>query len=249
MLSFLVIAIGAVLLFAPRSPAARKIRELGRGLMRALFAVWLAVMAGSFFLVWSVGMPGSRAVSPLFAMMVFGLIVWLARRQREADEETPAAAAEAAPHPSPAASPVERVRRASGQVPADPALAGSWRTLAVLAEGDESRVAVVRASCERYLALVQTGSWEGEISEWAAFIRRNLPALVESCAAQWRIATASERETLVAELLESLEQIGAKSDRLRERARRAAETDFDVQRAHIARQTAPDPFSDGSAPA
>jgi hypothetical protein len=269
MLLMLLVGAVAIVIMAPQTETARSLRRAARGFLRIAAGLWAAVCAATIADTVVRAFGGSfwagRSTAGWLGMAAFVLVLWVTRQTKTMErfivpplgdlshvQPPPVAAANPTPakpvlFTSPtAAQRLAHTRRTVTGLPSDPALAGSWRTLALLADGAESRVAVVRASCERYLAAVGDKSWDGEVSEWALFIRRNLPALVESCAVQWRIATSSERETLTEELLDSLEQIGAKADRLREHARKMAETDFDIQRAHIARQSAPDPFSDGA---
>ncbi len=72
------------------------------------------------------------------------------------------------------------------------------------------------------------------MKELTLLIRRRIPELIEACAEQCRNATHSERESLVEDLLESLETVGAEADRCRKEVRRSQGTPFDVLRAHVA---------------
>ena len=103
-----------------------------------------------------------------------------------------------------------------------------------LADWAPSRVARVRTSCDALLREADLASFDMEMNELTLLIRRRIPELIMACAEQCRNASRSERESLVEDLLESLESVGAEADRCRKQIRRTHGAPFDVLRAHVA---------------
>jgi len=115
----------------------------------------------------------------------------------------------------------------------DKALEEAWAVAESLADWAPSRLAAVRTSCGALLRESDLAPLDLEAKDLAILIRRRIPELIGACADQCRDATGSERESLVEELLDSLESVGAEADRRRKQARRSRGTPFDVLRAHV----------------
>jgi hypothetical protein len=125
-------------------------------------------------------------------------------------------------------------RRQTDTPIADEGLEAAWAIAESLADWAPSRLARVRTSCAAFLREAEITSLDIEVKELTLLIRRRIPELIKACAEQCLNATHSERESLVEDLLESLESVGAEADRYRKEVRRAHGTPFDVLRAHVA---------------
>lgn len=122
-------------------------------------------------------------------------------------------------------------------------LSDAWEALIVEADWAQSRVAVARTSCERFLDVAARAPLDFEAIETAQLIRIRVPQIVETGLDQCRTATASERRVLLEDLVASVEAVGADADRKRERLIRIIGTEFEVQREHLRRRTESDRFS------
>lgn len=124
--------------------------------------------------------------------------------------------------------------KAAPEEAAQEALDAAWSEIAVRADWAMSRIAVARASCTRLLRQADAASLNLEANEWAVVIRRRVPGLVRLYLDQHQDTAARDREGLLEDVVETLEQIAAEADRRSRRAHGAGREAFDLLRMHIA---------------
>jgi hypothetical protein len=129
------------------------------------------------------------------------------------------------------------------QAPAADPLDAAWASVAAEADWAASRIASVRTSCARLIAIADAEPLAADAVDWANVVRRRVPDLVAACMAECTDATASERRSNLEDLVESLEKIGAEADRRRDRFRGNRVSAFTVQRTYVEQRTRPDPLS------
>lgn len=120
----------------------------------------------------------------------------------------------------------------------DPELARAWAAVAAVATGSPDRVEGARLRCGRLLAAADADPLDLELGEWAVFIRRRVPELVDATLAQARAAEgAPARARLVAGLLDDLGRIGAEAERRSRRALGRVADELGTLRRHVADRT------------
>lgn len=134
-----------------------------------------------------------------------------------------------------------RLRRMQRARPADP-LDAAFAAAAAQADWAASRIAAVRTSCMRLIAVAEAEPLATDAVDWANVVRRRVPDLVTACMAECEQATSTERRGNLEDLVESLEKIGAEADRRRDRFRSAGVSAFAVQRTYVDQRTRPDPL-------
>lgn len=125
--------------------------------------------------------------------------------------------------------------------PADP-LDAAFAAVAAEADWAASRIAAVRTSCTRLIAVAEAEPLATDAVDWANVVRRRVPDLVAACMAECADATPAERRGNLEDLIESLEKIGAEADRRRARFRDVRVSPFAVQRTYVDQRTRPDPL-------
>lgn len=133
-------------------------------------------------------------------------------------------------------------RRASPRPDPDLQLEAAWERAILGADGIASEIAIARRSCRKYLKVAAGRELDSDAIDWAVFIRKQVPNLIESFFQRCSERPGERAEAMEA-LADSLQRIGAEADR--RTARKSAETvdAFDLTREHIRRRTARDPFS------
>lgn len=133
-------------------------------------------------------------------------------------------------------------RRASPRPDPDLQLEAAWERAILGADGIASEIAIARRSCRKYLKVAAGRELDSDAIDWAVFIRKQVPNLIESFF-QRCSERPEERAEAMEALADSLQRIGAEADR--RTARKGSETvdAFDLTREHIRRRTARDPFS------
>lgn len=177
-------------------------------------------------------------------LLLFGILfaaTWLWRhasdRRRRAARTTLAALEEGEGGASgPVAVPRSARRPRRARVAADRPLDAAWDWAARELDGHRSRVAVARASCERFLSFADARPLDVDAIDWAVFIRSRVPSFLDTARARRRRATVGRLDALDEEVVVTLERIGAEADR-RARALDDGTDAFDLERAHIDRRT------------
>jgi hypothetical protein len=134
------------------------------------------------------------------------------------------------------------LRRASFQPDPDRELEAAWEKAIIEADEIASEIAIARRSCRKFLNAAAHRELDGDAIDWAVFIRKHVPNLIEGFFQRCRLRPGERAEAMDA-LADSLQRIGAEADR--RTARQGSETadTFDITREHIRRRTARDPFS------
>lgn len=134
-------------------------------------------------------------------------------------------------------------RRRAGFLPdPDQKLEAAWKKALLEADEVASEIAIARRSCRKFLSAAANRELDSDAIDWAVFIRKQVPNLIEGFFQRCRKRPGERAEAMDA-LADSLQRIGAEADR--RTARRGLETvdAFDITREHIHRRTARDPFS------
>lgn len=121
-------------------------------------------------------------------------------------------------------------------------LEGAWDKAIIEADEIASEIAIARRSCRKFLNAAADRELDSDAIDWAVFIRKHVPNLIEGFLQRCRKRPGERAEAMDA-LADSLQRIGAEADR--RTARKGSETvdAFDITREHIRRRTARDPFS------
>jgi hypothetical protein len=147
----------------------------------------------------------------------------------------------------PRAEPVtERPRRqVAEKVPAttDPTLADAWDALAGHADWARSRVAVARASCDRFLQLADRNPLQGEAADLAILIRKRIPEHVDEALGKLDLVTSAEARALLDDTVLTVEKVGARAERLRDTLMASETATLAVQRSHLSRRSDNEPFT------
>ncbi|WP_426165780.1 hypothetical protein [Sandarakinorhabdus sp. DWP1-3-1] len=220
---FVVFAVVAMLIFAVVMAA--MLQLIGFAVLIAVLAVLFALMFG-----------GSSSTFAIVAGLA--TLAWLMTRRRK----RPLPPWQRRAEPAAAPAPRRRVAEAAPRT-TDPALADAWNALAGHADWARSRVAVARASCDRFLQLADRAPLHSEAAELAILIRKRIPEHVDEALSKLDLATSAEARALLDDAVTTVEKVGARAERLRDTLMTAETAALGVQRTHLSRRSDNEPFT------
>lgn len=104
------------------------------------------------------------------------------------------------------------------------------------ADWARSRLAVAYESCRLFLRVADRTPLDMDAGQLAIRIRKRIPEHVDECLDKCSLATASERRTILEELVFTLEKVGASADKHRSRLMQPVSDEMTVQRRHLTRE-------------
>lgn len=250
--------IGAVMIFARTGRQQTVIRSgmgwIGRAIEGLFTAALCAVIGGA--LLYAGGSYFDDGLGILVGVLGGLLLfpVFFIRSLRAGSQTTTVTL----PTPPPIATPIEPaskkigavspqsgwffLRRASLRPNPDQKLEAAWEKAIIEVDEIASEIAIARRSCRKFLNAAADRELDSDAIDWAVFIRKHVPNLIEGFFQRCRKRPGERAEAMDA-LADSLQRIGAEADRRTARKESEAVDTFDITREHIRRRTARDPFS------
>ena len=224
---FVVLAVVSMMVFAVI--AAATIGVFGSILLMVALVVLFSLMVGGALF-------GGSSSPLIVAALVIGAGLLLGKRRRQQREHI------GQPPVDPVVGPRRRVADKAPPT-TDPALADAWDALSGHADWARSRVAVARASCDRFLQLADRAPLHGEAAELAILIRKRIPEHVDEALGKLDLVTAAEARALLDDTVLTVEKVGARAERLRDTLMSAETATLAVQRTHLSRRIDNEPFT------
>jgi len=233
----------AIVFMAIARAVKKALAIVGRVLLATLLAAVFAIAA----LLLTEVAPSSEHSDPFAIVMLATVLIWLATLAILEWQ---------------AASPNSKLRELARAIPTDRAplndrrpvtptrstvvrlkdgdLDRQWARLHPLIRSRAANVCTALMECDDLTARAAKAPYEISLVDWSVFVRRRVPELVSATLENLEGASASDRTSLLDDLCDDLERIGAESGRRLSGTRDGRKTRLMILRRHVANRTSGD---------